>query len=284
MSKPLRKDHKKTASKPTFNGWNTTDEDEIARRRLRASLDATKIDPLEPDHPIYGTFSVRSLKARFENLSYSVEIRSLSEFRNSCTCPDYNVNGLGTCKHIEATLSHIRKSHARLIRDDAPSSRIEIYLSRRGAPEIRVAWPKVVPLTARRLTAGFFSGGGTLLGEPAAALPALRRAIDAVPPRSRAAFRIGRDVEEWASTLRQQREKLKTRETFLSDVKDKKQTFDFLKVPLYPYQQEGMLHLAFNERALLADEMGLGKTVQAIAACELLRRTRRIERVLVVSP
>src|SRR5438552_1667728 len=93
MSKPLRKDHKKTASKPTFNGWNTTDEDEIARRRLRASLDAMKIYPLEPDHPIYGTFSVRSLKARFENLSYSVEIRSLSEFRNSCTCPDYNVMG-----------------------------------------------------------------------------------------------------------------------------------------------------------------------------------------------
>jgi len=29
------------------------------------------------------------------------------------------------------------------------------------------------------------------------------------------------------------------------------------RVPLFPYQREGMLHLAFNERALLADEMGL---------------------------
>ena len=57
-----------------------------------------------------------------------------------------------------------------------------------------------------------------------------------------------------------------------------------VSVPLYPYQQEGMLHLAFTERALLADEMGLGKTVQAIAACELLRRLRGIERVLVVCP
>ncbi|MES9905897.1 MAG: SNF2-related protein [Sedimenticola sp.] len=45
-----------------------------------------------------------------------------------------------------------------------------------------------------------------------------------------------------------------------------------------------MLHLAFTGRALLADEMGLGKTVQAIAACELLRRTQNIRRVLVVSP
>ena len=54
--------------------------------------------------------------------------------------------------------------------------------------------------------------------------------------------------------------------------------------PLLPYQREGMLHLAFGERALLADEMGLGKTVQAIAACELLARRKGIERVLVVCP
>ena len=37
-----------------------------------------------------------------------------------------------------------------------------------------------------------------------------------------------------------------------------------------------MLHLAFGERALLADDMGLGKTIQAIAACELLRRLRGV--------
>jgi hypothetical protein len=103
-------------------------------------------------------------------------------------CPDYNVNGLETCKHIEAVLSHVRKSHARLVKDDAPSSRIEIYLSRRGTPEIRVACPKVVPLSARRLTAGFFSSAGTLLGEPMAAFSALRWAITTAPPRSRAAF------------------------------------------------------------------------------------------------
>ena len=43
---------------------------------------------------------------------------------------------------------------------------------------------------------------------------------------------------------------------------------DLVELSLYPYQQEGMLHLAFTGRALLADEMGLGKTVQAVAACE----------------
>jgi hypothetical protein len=45
-----------------------------------------------------------------------------------------------------------------------------------------------------------------------------------------------------------------------------------------------MLHLVCAERALLADEMGLGKTAQAVAACALLRRMGRVERVLVVTP
>jgi hypothetical protein len=45
-----------------------------------------------------------------------------------------------------------------------------------------------------------------------------------------------------------------------------------------------MLHLAFTERALLADEMGLGKTIQAIAACALLHRLGKAQRVLVVTP
>ncbi len=44
------------------------------------------------------------------------------------------------------------------------------------------------------------------------------------------------------------------------------------------------MHLAFKERALLADDMGLGKTCQANAACELLRRTTGVKRVLIVCP
>jgi len=45
-----------------------------------------------------------------------------------------------------------------------------------------------------------------------------------------------------------------------------------------------MMHLAFTARALLADEMGLGKTIQAIAACALLHRLGKAQRVLVVTP
>ena len=76
----------------------------------------------------------------------------------------------------------------------------------------------------------------------------------------------------------------RARACFIADVERGKASFDLVRLPLLPYQRDGMMHLAFGERALLADEMGLGKTVQAIAACELLARRKGIERVLVVCP
>ena len=57
-----------------------------------------------------------------------------------------------------------------------------------------------------------------------------------------------------------------------------------LKTKLLPYQAQGALFAACRGRVVLADDMGLGKTVQALAAAELLRRRKGIERVLVIAP
>ena len=95
---------------------------------------------------------------------------------------------------------------------------------------------------------------------------------------------MSRHFAPWLDRLRRERSREEARAAFLAEVEDGTASFDLLHHPLLPYQREGMLHLAFGERALLADEMGLGKTVQAIAACELLARRKGIARVLVVCP
>ena len=51
-----------------------------------------------------------------------------------------------------------------------------------------------------------------------------------------------------------------------------------------PYQERGAIFAACRGRVVLADDMGLGKTVQALAAADMLRRRRGIQRVLVVAP
>ena len=57
-----------------------------------------------------------------------------------------------------------------------------------------------------------------------------------------------------------------------------------LKTKLVPYQQRGAIFAACRGRVVLADDMGLAKTVQALAATEMLRRRRGIQRVLVAAP
>jgi len=270
-------------AKPSFRGWKTTDEEEIERRRLRASIEPISVEPLEPGQSFYGTFTVRS---RESAKVYFVEIRSLIDLENSCQCIDYQTNGLATCKHIEAVLFHLRKGRIRLFKQAARegSPYVEVYLSRRGTPEIRVAWPDKTSERTRSVVAPFFSSSNTLLANPIKAIPALKYTLAREPMKVQQEIRIAQDVEEWVVNLRRNEEHLQAKKQFLQDVKDGKRTMDFLRHSLYPYQQEGVLHLAFNERSLLADDMGLGKTVQAIGACELLRQIRNVERVLVVCP
>jgi superfamily II DNA or RNA helicase len=275
---PRRATTHKEAGRPRSPGWLTTDEEEIERRRQRAAGEPLAITALEPEHPVFGTFRVGSESGS----AYEVEIRSLTERTNSCGCPDHQVNGLGTCKHVEAVLARVGKKPA--ARWGNP--RIEVFLHRADAPStVRVQWPAgSIRLAARSLVARFFADDGVLRGDPVTALSALARELAAAPRRIRERIRLSRHLPSWIEEQRRRSARQPARDQFLAQVGAGQATLEVVNHPLFPYQQEGMLHLAFTERALLADEMGLGKTVQAIAACALLRRLRGIERVLVISP
>jgi len=114
-------------------------------------------------------------------------------------------------------------------------------------------------------------------------LATIKVLVDAAPSAPKS-IRISRHFGAWLERETRLAAREKSRAQFLAAVEKGRASWDVVKLPLLPYQQEGAAHLAFHERALLADEMGLGKTVQAIAACELLARQKGIERVLVVSP
>lgn len=88
------------AKVPSPHNWRTTDEDEINRRRLRARSESFSIANLDPRHPIFSNFKVQSGSGQ----SYSVEIRDVGQRQFACDCVDFRINGLGTCKHVEAVL------------------------------------------------------------------------------------------------------------------------------------------------------------------------------------
>jgi SNF2 family DNA or RNA helicase len=59
---------------------------------------------------------------------------------------------------------------------------------------------------------------------------------------------------------------------------------ELLKVPLLPYQLDGVAFAAGAGRAVLADDMGLGKTIQGVGVAEFLAREADIKKVLIVCP
>lgn len=258
-----------------FGGWLTTDEQEIERRRLRGREESFTIASTEKGRPYYGQYLVRSEQGQ----AYHVELRHATECVNSCNCPDFKISGLGTCKHIEAVKHELGQ------KKQAPrtNTRTEIYLDTRcEPPSVRISWGRdrqlLTPLEA------LFTSDGRLIAPPCSGLPVLRTSVERLPLAAKKMLRVSRLLPEWLATLQRQADKQTAREQFLLDVAEGKRDLNPLSTPLYPYQEEGMLHLAFGERALLSDEMGLGKTVQALAAAELLHRLRGIERVLIVLP
>ena len=95
---------------PSAHNWRTTDEDEINRRRVRARTESFSIANTEPAHPVFSNFRVQS----GSGLTYSVEVRDVGGRQFACDCVDFRINGLGTCKHVEAVLLHLEARFRRL--------------------------------------------------------------------------------------------------------------------------------------------------------------------------
>jgi len=147
------------------SGWSTSDADEIERRRLRGVNEAIRIESLTLDDVFFGVYRIHSGSGQ----AYCVEIRSLAEPINSCDCPDHRVNGLGTCKHIEATLYRLQHRRKRAFHKAtaAGSPTIEIFLDRRDQ-QIRIRWPMGSRgrSRARDILAPFFTDDNLLAGDP----------------------------------------------------------------------------------------------------------------------
>jgi len=256
-------------------------QEQIERRRERARAEILKIAN-KGSHPVFSLFEVSSVSGR----AYRVEIRSLDELQNSCTCPDYKNNLIGTCKHIEGVLISLEKEHGSKLKKLAAERPrgTQIYLHHAIDITVRVALPIPDRAPIKDLLSRYFDPSGLLVGAPLQALPSLLSAIESLPARDKPLVRVTEAALEHLSLLQDREEVTQQKEWFLDQVKRGLRTFDVLSTKLYPYQKQGAMHLAFGRRAMLADDMGLGKTVQAIAAAALLKEMRDIQKAVVICP
>ena len=229
--------------------------------------------------PVFSEFEVTNPKTK---RTYRVAIRGRNLGDNYCSCPDFAVNALGTCKHVEFTLARVERmpgAKAALAAGFRPRYS-EIYLRYGAQREVMFRPGTECPEALSRYARGFFDPQGRLRREECMSFPVfLKKAMT------------------WGHELRCYDDAL----AFIAQVRDKAilaQRIDrafprgarspalkrLVKANLYPYQRVGALFAAKAGRCLLADDMGLGKTIEAMAAAEILARTVGLERVLVISP
>src|SRR5216110_1406139 len=85
-------------------------EQQIAERRDRAMAMQLRVLKRPAIGP-YGDYTVKSTSGR----TYRVAVRGPGLFENYCSCPDFAVNTLGTCKHIEGMLVRLGKRYGRTL-------------------------------------------------------------------------------------------------------------------------------------------------------------------------
>jgi len=254
---------------------------QIALRKQVAAELRLKVRNLGRE-PVFSEFAVTNPQT---NRTYRVAIRGEGLGENFCSCPDFAVNTLGTCKHIEGVLDRLRQRRggaAALAAGFRPAySEIFLRYGARRAVVFRAG--SACPAGIRQAAEDFFDPDGTLR-------PATYGRFHVFLEKVSSQDRGGHEVRCYDDAL-----------AFVSQARDRAELArridrafphgpagtawkSLLKIPLYPYQRQGALFAAKAGRCLIADDMGLGKTIQAVAAAEILARQAGIRRVLVICP
>ena len=215
---------------------------------------------------------------------YRVAIRSAGLGDNFCSCPDFATNELGTCKHVEFTLSRLERKRGakKALRAGFEPAFSELSLEYGARRRVRFRpgrdCPQRLRARARRL---FDADAGWTLP------PERFDQLDAFLSAARDGRHELRACDDALDFVRRRLEDEARRAELARcypEGRDSSALQGLLQQPLYPYQAEGALFAASAGRAILADEMGLGKTIQALAGAELMRRHGGVVRTVVVCP
>ncbi len=244
-------------------------------------------------------------RPRSDARPYRTVLDSVDPPRGSCDCPDFLRNSLGLCKHLLVVLESIA-SRPRALKQALAGAG-----SRERAASPLLFWDSVRPLTGPGdwLQGVRWSGGAadagrgwlrrdgngeesevlaleeTFRDRPARRLSLVRDLLAFARETSRG-FHGARSEADPAllALLKKEEAHLERRLRDSLAPKEIKEALRSLKVPLYPYQREGVERFLAATRLLLADDMGLGKTAQAIAICHVLWKAGRVRRGLLIVP
>ncbi len=254
----------------------TLEEWQYALRKQFAETRHFKIEN-RGKHAVFSDFDVYNPDTK---RTYKVAIRSKDNSANFCECSDFKTNKLGTCKHIEAVLNHIRtvlnKGH--LLELGYTPAYTSIYLDYRGERKIKFRIGSENEEEYKVLAKKHFNN--FILPEDAfESFDEILTKGQQINPR----FRCYPDALEYILEVRENKRRKEIIETKYS-IENEAAFENLIHTKLFPFQKEGVRFAAEKGRCIIADDMGLGKTVQAIAAAKLLKIEMGISTVFIICP
>lgn len=229
------------------------------------------------NQPVYSDFEVFNPETK---KSYKVSIRDNINSYHYCSCPDFRINTLGTCKHIEFVLLKLLKYKKNQKHFSKKQKNDYSSLSILYGHERLIRFKKADTGVQYKNENNFFDSQGYLIPGMISRLDGFIKDASGSDPE----FRIYPDVFEFINQHKKNEERNEKIKEIFPDGPDSKIFTDLLSTRLYPYQREGVIGIIRAGRVLLADDMGLGKTIQAIAAVEIFARYFNVHRVLIVCP
>lgn len=228
----------------------------------------------------YGEWQANSIaSATHRKTDYTVNIRSLHERQNTCTCPDWRNNQLGTCKHVEAVLHEIKRKN----KNNLPETNLVkpfVYRGWQGRKAvIRLQSTANMLVEMSEVLAPYFDKAGFFTGQLPEDFYELQSQLYDNPN-----IEIGHDALDHVKAIQERQNHALRRREIEEEIKLNGERISGVNAKLFPYQVEGVAFLASNGRAMLADDMGLGKTLQSITAAFWLHRYANVQKVLIICP
>ena len=232
------------------------------------------------EHPVFSEFHLTNPAT---GRTYRLAIRGAKPGDNYCSCPDYRINNLGTCKHLEYTIASLMKRRGAKseFMKGASLPYSEVYLRYGIKREICFRAGRNAPAKLLAQISRYFDDSGVLREKR---LLDFQRFLTDISRQSGHEVRSYDDVLDFIAErqdMAHRRQLITERmpEGAASPLLD-----TILKTVLHPYQREGAFFALTAGRCLIGDDMGLGKTIQALAVAELMADLFGVSKVLIVSP
>jgi SNF2 family DNA or RNA helicase len=205
-------------------------------------------------------------------VKYKVFLRDFVNETGYSDSMDSKLNKLGTTKHIMFAFKLLKGDKPLYNRLSKTFPFIEIYCDPLNDYKVTWHYPYEMPMNEQLLISRYF--GKSNFVEDADIKSFLGFIEESVNfPLVRLRPEVQEKVESAFET------------DMLEHLKDLyRPDFSSIKIPLFPYQKEGIEFALYRKTAIIADEMGLGKTPQAIGTAILKKDIFGFTKTLVVCP